>query len=599
MRSIPMISRGSLSAVLIAWAWLAGVTGSAAAADLLPSRALERLDVQRYWGSQLPLSGSDSVARVSLLDDNLYVLTDTNKVFAVHVRTGVVRWSALVADEGAIIRGPSHSAYHVLFTTPAGVRAFHRQTGELVSKPRTLRGAVIDVAHETLSLTIGQRHGVRNGDIFGVYRLRTVSETEKDPLALLKITWMDASQSKGRLIQYDRRRPPRSGDRIMARVELPLEKVKLPFAASGAAVADDKRIYVGAANQRFYSLDMHSGFRNWQLATPKTVSSTPVLDGGDLLFAGQDGRVACCTKLVEPGRRVPKTNWLFQTGGPIFADLAVGAKYVFVASSDRSLYCLDRQKGFLVWRDRFDDAPVGAPVISEGRVYQAVTGQGLLALDQKTGKHLWQHAEAGKFLVQLGDDVYLFTGQGPYRLVRLDAKSGKERADVDAGSLTFAAGSRRDQSILLATRTGLLTCLRSTKAPPLKASDLVEVLRNDRKIRLGHKIDAERRAELERVRLARTVPKRKSSVGLFEEDWLRSGKTGRPVGGAGLIEIEAEEDESVYDREEELVEEDEDDEADEDEYEDEDDEYEDEEDEDEDEDDEEDEDEDEDDEDDG
>ncbi len=527
-----MVSRFGLGAILVFVVLYSSSPATSAAADLLAQSSVEQLDSQRYWQVRLPLGADERLTRITLLDDNLYAVTDTNKVFAIHSRTGVIRWSALVAEEGRTIRGPSHAAQHVFFTTPGAVRVFNRRTGELASEPRTLRGVIIEVAHDIATMTIGQVHGVRNGDILGVYRLSDEGDLEKRPLARLRITWIGGKSSKGRLEVFNKRRRPRPGDRVEAHVLLPLEEVKLPFAASSAAVADNSRVFVGAANQRFYSLDIHSGFQHWQLLTPKTVSSTPLLYKGDLYIAGLDGRVLSCTKNER------NKNWVFQTEGPVFADLSIDGDQIYVASSDRSLYCLDRRTGRRIWRERFDTPLTEAPIVSHGRVYQQVTRHGLNVLDAKTGRRLWTWPQAACFLVQFEEDAYLLTGTEPRQVVRVDARTGQEKAAVDAGLTALATGSHEDQCILLASSAGDLTCLRSRKAPRLKPALLAEVLRNDRRMRQQKEIGVQRADRLAEGQTADRATKKQRRPNLFEEEWLRSRKTGRPIGGRGLAEVE-------------------------------------------------------------
>ncbi len=570
-----MIFRCSFSAVLIALGSLTASTQTAVAIELLPADAIQRLDVQRYWEMQLPLTGEDVVTRVALLDDNFYVLTNTNKVFAVHARTGVLRWSTIVADEGATIRGPSHSDTLALFTIPGGVRAFNRQTGEFPSEPRLLRGFIIDVVNDRATVTIGQVNGVRNGDVFHVFPPSAAGRFEEGlAVAKLKITAIETYRSKGLLTGYNKRRPPTSGFRIMANLDRPLEKIKLPFAAAGPAIADKARVYVGAANERFYCLNILTGFLHWQVLTPKTVSATPILDGEELIFAGQDGRVICCTKRKAPGKRIPKTKWIFETKGTVFADIVVTPQRVFAASTDRSLYCLNRaaKKGQprKLWQKRFDNPLSDAPILSNGRVYQTVPLFGLVALDEKTGDRLWVRPDGGRFLVEFESDVYLLGGEGPYSLVRVEGKTGTEKAVVNAGLATFAEASQQDQSILLGTLAGRLACYRSRKAPPLKAAQLAEVLRNDSRMRFRAELDAKEKTEREKEKPAGAIVTAKPRLSKFMENLLRSTKTGRPVGGTGLVEVPEEEDESVYDRQTDIDDEDALDDEDEDEFDDED-----------------------------
>lgn len=520
-----MTRRGICIAVLLCTVLLTALPW-AAANELISESALAPLDVQRYWDMALPLSPSETVARIALLDDNLYVLTTANNVFTVHSRTGVIRWSALVASAGKEVRGPSHSAEHVLFTTPGGVRVFDRQTGDLISDPRSLEGIIIDVTQDSAALTIGQVHGVRADDLFGVYRLRSDVELEDEPLAKLRITSVETSRSRGRLSDYDRDRPPQAGDRIKADVKIPLENVKLPFAASSAAVANQSTLYVGAANQRFYALDILSGFQHWQLMTPGTVTATPKLFGGNLLIAGQDGSIT----VIKLEDRKPK--WVFHTAGPMFADPVVTDTRVYLACSDRSLYCLDLETGERLWRERFDSPLNTPPAVSDGRVFQPVPDQGLIVLDADRGELLWRSPVNAAFLVQFAGDAYLLTGPGAQRVVRVEAATGKEKAYAEACMVLTAVGHQSDQSILLASCTGELMCLRSSKAPRLDPAELAEVLRNDQKTRLLKEAAARQTAKAEVKKTTDSEgAKKESASDLFGEfDWLRSLGTARPLG---------------------------------------------------------------------
>ncbi|MCZ6682794.1 MAG: PQQ-binding-like beta-propeller repeat protein, partial [Planctomycetota bacterium] len=391
------------------------------AADMVSPYTLGYLDMQRFWQGQLPLVSGEQIVRIALLDDNLYALTDGNRAYAVHAHTGVLRWSRAVVDPELTVRGPSHADQFVFFTTPGGVRVLNRSTGEPAGEPRRLRGVVVEVIHDTVEVNIGSLHGVRLGNVLQIHYPGPSSEVSGPGFAQLRITSIQPRRSKGRLAQLKAVRRPRSGDIVAAEVVLPLASVKLPFAASSAAIADNEWIYVGAANQRFYCLNILSGFERWQLRTPRTVAATPVLHGDDLYFAGQDGRVVSCTKK----NRVK--NWTFQTEGPIFADPLVTDQLVYIASSDRSLYCLDRRTGIPRWRRRFDNPLDQTPTLSDGRVYLSVPQTGLVVLDAAGGKELWRRPVGGEFLMQLGSNAYLWSGSnGIGRIINVvDVKTGK------------------------------------------------------------------------------------------------------------------------------------------------------------------------------
>lgn len=506
------------------------LTASAVArdSDFVTDADLKRLDLQRFWHLRLPLEGGELITRMALVEDTVYAMTSANRALSIHSGTGVVRWSNIVADEGQTVRGPSHASKYVFFTTPGAVRVFDRQTGELAGQPRTLRGVVIEVISETVTISIGEEHGVQLGDVLNIYHGNELGDKEGPVLATLKVTSVQRRSSRGRMERMSATEKPKSGDKVEADVMLPLQEVKLPFAASSAAVSDNKRIYVGAANQRFYALDMLSGVQIWQLGTPQTVSASPVLVKDSLYIAGQDGLVISCT------REEKAKNWTFATEAPIFADMVVTDSRVFVASTDRSLYCLDRLSGRRIWRERFDTPLNSSPIVAGNNVYQLVPDQGLIVLDAESGKRVWKRPEGGRLLGQMGDEAYLIGSNGSPEIVRVSAANGRKKEEAPAAMAEFALAGLTSQSMFLANSIGDVVCLRPASAPRLKVEHLQEALRVDRKVQLAAELDAKMKSDEAKKKAAMAQEPKKR--GLFDDDTgLASRSTAKPSGGHGLV----------------------------------------------------------------
>ncbi len=490
-------------------------------ADLLPRAELEKLGARRYWDGKLLLRPNEMVSRISLLDENLYVLTDQNRVFAVHALTGVQRWSRPLAEPDQTVRGPTHSPEYVLFSTPGDVRVIDRATGESKGEPRSIRGVIIDVQHDDAEINVGQLHGLFGGETLNVYRGDGI-RPDSIPLATLKITQVMPRYSKGRLTLTEQARRAQIGDRVRAELVLPLKAVRLPFAPASAAVADETRLFFGAANARFYCLEILTGFEHWEVRTPRTVTSTPVLVKNDLYYAGQDGLVVSCTK----NDRIK--NWTFQTEGAVFADLEVTPKHVFVASSDRSLYCLERETGIRQWRERMDMPLAAKPIATDGQVYQEVPDFGLYALDVETGKIKWHRPEGGRYLMQSENTAYLWSGMPGEvgRLVAIDPQTGKESGVISTMVFSFAAASRSDQAMVFVSRLGDLLCARPKSAEPLKPAQLAAVLKDDRAAKVYAKMGADRKeAAKKRSEETARKPEPPSRLGRYSylmDDWLRS-----------------------------------------------------------------------------
>lgn len=500
---------------------IVAMSGAAAAQgdEFIAAPELKRMELQRFWGLRLPLEPGECVARLAQVDDTIYAMTNGNRALSIHAPTGVIRWSNFVGEPGQTVRGPSHASKYVLFTVAGAAHLFDRQTGELATSPRVLRGVIIDVSGENATISIGEDHGVVIGDTLNVYRSDGFGGHEGSPIARLKVETVQRRSSRGHLERVADQVAPKPGFRVEADVMLPIQEVKLPFAASSAAISDNKFIYFGGANERFYAIDMVSGVEQWALGTPGTVTATPVIFKDTLYIAGQDGQVISCTKQEKA------KNWTFNTEAPIFADLVVTPKRVFAASTDRSLYALDRLSGKRLWRERFDKPLSVAPTVTGNHVYQLVDEEGLYVIDAESGKRLWHRPEGGEFLIEIGDDAYLLATDESPRLMRVNAKDGHKKDEVDAFGVSFALANQMDQSIFLGDVGGVLTCLRPAGAPRLKPAQLQEALRNDHKTELASEIKIK-------------APERKlpaPTKSIFENDeGLASRSTARPVGGHGF-----------------------------------------------------------------
>ncbi len=528
-----MKRRGSSITWLIASAGLFAALCTSVSAEIVARSGAKQLDMQRTWHTQLPLNGDETIERAVLLDDNLYLLTSRNAVFTLHAPTGVLRWVKPVAEEGQVIRGPTHSENYAFFTTTGEVRVMHRHSGLAAGEPRHLEGVIIEVVGQSARLSIGDRHGVRGGDVLEVRR-REKNNQLSEPLATVEVTSVKSRESLGRITRIGNNRPA-SGDVVTADVVLPLAEVRLPHAASGPAVVDNQnRLYFAAANQRLFSIDLLGGFEHYQLLTPRGMTIMPMMHGDDMYIADREGTVTSFDRLAF------RPNWEFKTEGPIFADLAVSDDYVLIASSDRSLYCLDRRSGKRLWRNRFDKPLMKSPVLEGGRVYMNVDGEGVVALDVTTGDILWRRADASQFLARVKDAVYLVANGDYPNLLCVDADSGKVKADVVCQAPVMTQGSSSDEALYLISSLGEVESLRHKSAPRLTKETLAAALRNNELLkarsRLLAKQQAEKQAKAPATLEDEAVARRKRLQWLFEDDWLASKSTVKPVGGSGLIE---------------------------------------------------------------
>ncbi len=506
---------------------------------LVKPESAERIGMQSFWHANAPMPAAEFATRATLVDDNIYLISPSNIVVAVHAGTGVVRWVTRVADPGQTVVGPTHSENFAFFTGPGSVKVVDRRTGQPAEQPRKLRGVVITVAHDVAEISLGRAHGVRLDDVLDVISASGNSARSTEAFARIKITVIGDRTSKGRILQDERTERVRSGDRIWGDIGVPIDAVKLPFAPASPAVANDEDMFVGAANERMYSIRFLSGFQNWQVSTPGNMSAAAVLHGGNLYFCDLDGRCAAATQ------RRRERIFEFQTEGAIFLSPVVTEDHVLVASNDRSLYCLQRirmddsprRAGDRVWQHRFDDPPEKSPVASGDLVFHR-TSAGLFAVSLEDGAEKWNRPGSAEFLARMDDEAYLWESAGR-KLIRVKVKDGEEVGTIDIPSADFAMANVENQLVIVGTRDGRMTCLRPKDAPYLRPSQLALVLQNDEKARRLNTLlaDAKQKREAEaaaRAEAARPAERPAYSF-LDDDDWLISTSNRMPVGTRNVV----------------------------------------------------------------
>ncbi len=76
--------------------------------ELVDSEVLAEAGLQHYWYCPVDLSEGEKVERASLVDENLYLLTNFNTVIAIDAARGIALWSYPLASKGVITYMPIH-----------------------------------------------------------------------------------------------------------------------------------------------------------------------------------------------------------------------------------------------------------------------------------------------------------------------------------------------------------------------------------------------------------------------------------------------------------------------------------------------------------
>jgi len=96
---------------------------------------LRRADLEYYWDVALPLLEDERVREMVLLDENLYCLTNENRLWAVEAASGVVKWYKRIAGRDQTVFRPCHADNMVLPEKVSGIQQIMGQAPEITSEP--------------------------------------------------------------------------------------------------------------------------------------------------------------------------------------------------------------------------------------------------------------------------------------------------------------------------------------------------------------------------------------------------------------------------------------------------------------------------------
>ena len=274
--AIREIVRFVVAAALITTPSLAQVP--AAKGEIVASARLRLAGYGKYWDGYLPLQGSDEVAAVHLLDDNLYVRTRHGVVYAVQADTGLLRWGALLNDRLFRDRAPTHvqtdaGGGPVIFVSNGQVLVLDRYSGDVIRRmelPFPAGGAAVaDAACMYLGSAGGEFYALRWSVHPGCapltrWRVRVHGTVTSRPVLTLDdrtyfvtdagVVYCVGGHNKALIWAY----------RTMAEV-------------SGGIHVDESGVYVAAADHRLYVLDKDVGRRIREYQLPGPLFDTPVV----------------------------------------------------------------------------------------------------------------------------------------------------------------------------------------------------------------------------------------------------------------------------------------------------------------------------------
>src|SRR5688572_12400196 len=123
------------------------------------------------------------------------------------------------------------------------------------------------------------------------------------------------------------------------------------------------------------------------VASPATIGAqSPMFRGGPEHLGAYESAAPALTQLV----------WKFKTGGRVLSSPAIVGDVVYVASTDGSLYAINRADGTQRWKFDSKGPIASSPAVAGGLVFISSVDGLIYAVDAATGVSKWTFATKGE-----------------------------------------------------------------------------------------------------------------------------------------------------------------------------------------------------------
>ena len=225
----------------------------------------------------------------------------------------------------------------------------------------------------------------------------------------------------------------------------------------GGGIAGSRgKIFATNGYNEVISLDAASGEIDWRVELPAAVRAAPSVLSGRVFVQTLANQVIALAasdgNLLWTHQAVGETSGLLGSPAP-----AVNRDIVIPGYSSGEIYALHLENGGVAWQDNLSPQQrlggieslsdiQAMPVIDRGLVIAISFGGRLVAIDQRTGRRVWQREIGGSETPWVaGERIFVLSSQN--RLVSFDRESGNIMWVKDMPK--FEAGSNGEEPLVL------------------------------------------------------------------------------------------------------------------------------------------------------
>lgn len=222
-----------------------------------------------------------------------------------------------------------------------------------------------------------------------------------------------------------------------------------PVSSKAVYDPDQRLAIMSGIDGLVFGHSVNSNFSRWSYRLANRITSSGVLVGQDFFVVDSGGTYA----MLETSTGDPL--WRNRTLGNVSTSPAVQGSEVIVASEDGKVYAMNRTTGRDTWKYLGAEQKLTASPVALGRliIQPLLPNPGIVAIDAINGEELWRTDITATPVLARQQDMLLYTDN---KIISIDLDDGSVNTEVPTQPVMAVMPIGDDGSILLISRQGRL-----------------------------------------------------------------------------------------------------------------------------------------------
>ncbi len=222
---------------------------------------------------------------------------------------------------------------------------------------------------------------------------------------------------------------------------------------TGRPAAEDGVILIGSEDHRLHAVTARGGKIVWTYYTEGPIRSSPTISHGHVFFGSDDAYLHVINSLN--GRRV----WRAEANAPIWSTPLVQEERVYFGCESGDFYCYDF-RGEMKWRKKVKRAVTSSAIIFDGLIYFGSKDWTLYALEVENGWQVWRFRMGGPTIStpSTAEDK-IFIGCGDNNIYAVHARQAREVWRFPTEHQVTSSPTVFEDSLYCGSVDGYLYCL--------------------------------------------------------------------------------------------------------------------------------------------